>query len=270
MKRITKDKRHLSAFIVGTLLVLVLIILIVRALGQQRFPTQTQYAYEVVNVYSHDSEAFTEGLVFDGGYLCEGTGLYGESTLRRVELKTGRVVQQRALSDDLFGEGITVYKDEMVQLTWLEHRGLVYDKNTFKPLREFSYPTEGWGLTCNGTHLIMSDGTAYLYFLNPETFQIVKRVEVRYEGNPIMRLNELEYIKGEVYANVWYDRRIARIDPLSGEVKGWIDLSHLVDYAKLDPENVLNGIAYNTEDDVIYVTGKRWPQLFEIRLVPMN
>ena len=270
MKRIRQDKRHLSAFIIGTLLILLPTILIIRDLGQQRFPTQTQYAYEVVNVYPHDPKAFTEGLVFDRGYLYEGTGLYGESTLRRVELETGRVAQLRTLPDDLFGEGITVFKDELVQLTWLEHRSLVFDKSTFKPLREFSYPTEGWGLTNNGTHLIMGDGTAYLYFLNPETFQIVRRVEIRYDGNPIMRLNELEYIKGEVYANVWYDRRIVRIDPLSGEVKGWIDLSHLVDYAQLDPDNVLNGIAYNAEDDLIYVTGKRWPQLFEIRLIPMN
>ena len=269
VKRIRQDKRHLSAVILGILLILIPTILITRDFGQ-RFPTQTQYTYEVVNVYPHDPKAFTEGLVFDDGYLYEGTGLYAESTLRRVDLRTGSVVQQLTLPDDLFGEGITVFKDEIIQLTWLEHRCLVYDKSTFKMLREFSYPTEGWGLTCNSTHLIMSDGTAYLYFLNPETFQVVRRVEIRDDGNPVTRLNELEYIKGEVYANVWYDHRIARIDPLSGEVKGWIELSRLVDYAKLDPDNVLNGIAYNAQDDLIYVTGKSWPQLFEIRLIPTS
>ncbi len=270
MKRVDQDKRRLTASTAGVLLVLILTILILRDLGQQQLPKQTQFTYEVVEIYPHDPQAFTQGLVFDGGYLYESTGLYGKSTLRRVELSTGRVLQQRALPNGLFGEGITIFGDELIQLTWTEHRCLVYNKSTFEILREFSYPTEGWGMTHNGTHLIMSDGTAYLHFISPETFQIVRQVEVRSNGTPLMRINELEYIKGEVYANIWHDRRIARIDPLNGEVKGWIDLSSLVDYSKLDPENVLNGIAHDPENDYVYVTGKRWPQLFKICLIPID
>lgn len=226
MKDIKRNRRYLSAFMLGSTLIIISMILIIQQLGQ-RPPTKVQHSYEIVNVYSHDPDAFTEGLVFDDGVLYEGTGLYGQSTLRRVELKTGRVLQTYALSDDVFGEGVTIFGDEIIQLTWLQHRGFVYDRQTFEPLREFSYATEGWGLTNNGSCLIMSDGTANLYFLDPETYEVVGQVEVR-DGSPVTGLNELEYIKGEVYANVWHERLIARIDPKTGEVRGWVDLSNIV------------------------------------------
>lgn len=269
MRIITRNRRNLSALIIGAVLILATGILIIGRLREEKLPTLSQYSYEVVNVYPHDVEAFTEGLVYDVGYLYEGTGLYGQSTLRRVELKTGKVTQEDILPSDDFGEGVTIFKDKIVQLTWLQHKGFVYDKYTLQLLRQFSYSTEGWGLACNGTHLIMSDGTASLYFLDPQTFEVVRRVQVS-DVNPVTGLNELEYIKGEVYANIWHDRRIAIINPESGKVRGWIDLSHITDYDRLDPENVLNGIAYNAEDDLIYVTGKRWPQIFELRLIPLR
>jgi glutamine cyclotransferase len=268
MKNVKRNGRYLAAFMLGSMLIVVSTIIIIQQFGQRPQP-QVRYSYEIINVYPHDPEAFTEGLVFDDGVLYEGTGLYGRSTLRRVELKTGRVLQAYALPDDVFGEGVTIFGDEIIQLTWLQHRGFVRDKQTFELLKEFSYATEGWGLTNNGSHLIMSDGTANLYFLDPGTFEVVGQLEVRDE-QLVTGLNELEYIKGEVYANVWHERLIARIDPKTGEVRGWVDLSNIVDYGKLGPEDVLNGIAYNAEDDVIYVTGKRWTQLFEIRLIPMN
>jgi len=268
MKDIKRNRRYLSAFMFGSMLIIASTILIIQQFGK-RPPSQVQYSYEIVNVYPHDPEAFTEGLVFDDGVLYEGTGLYGQSTLRRVELKTGRVLQIYALPNDVFGEGVTIFGDEIIQLTWLQHRGFVYDRQTFEPLKEFSYATEGWGLTNNGSCLIMSDGTANLYFLDPETYEVVGQVEVR-DGSPVTGLNELEYIRGYVYANVWHERLIAKIDPKTGNVRGWIDLSKIIDYDKLDSESVLNGIAYNAKDDLIYVTGKRWPQLFEIRLTPME
>jgi glutamine cyclotransferase len=263
------NKQYLPALILATILLLTTAFLLTHHPEQETPPKSIQYTYQLVNVYPHDPNAFTEGLAYEDGALYESTGLYGQSTLRHTELKTGKMTQQYTLPNNLFGEGLTIYKNTLIQLTWLQHTALVYDKNTLNPLKEFNYPTEGWGLTSNGTHLIMSDGTANLYYLNPETFQPVKTLQV-HDENPITQLNELEYIKGEIYANIWHDRRIARIDPNTGQLKGWIDLSHIVDYNTLDPENVLNGIAYNPEDNTIYVTGKRWPQLFEIRLIPLQ
>ena len=228
------------------------------------------YTYEVVKVYPHDQNAFTEGLVIEKGVLYESTGLYGNSTLRRVDLETGNVLQSYALPDDFFGEGITVFGDRIIQLTWQNQKGFVYDKNSFDLLQEFSYPTEGWGITHNGSTLIMSDGTANLYFLDPETFQKVGQVEVRDGNASVTNLNELEYINGEVYANIWLTDKIAIIDPQTGQVKAWIDLTGIYNQANRDPNNVLNGIAYDAEGDRLFVTGKMWQQLFEIKLIALK
>lgn len=233
-------------------------------------PTNTmtpRYTYNVVNVYPHDENAFTQGLVFEDGFLYEGTGLYGNSSLRRVELETGKVLQVHALQDQFFGEGVAIVGDKIIQLMWESHRGFIYDKNTFDLLQEFSYPTEGWGITYDGSRLIMSDGTANLYFLDPETFQRVGQVKVR-DAAPVTGLNELEYVKGEVYANVWGEEEIAVINPQTGRVKAWIDLKGIRGSENRDPDNVLNGIAYDSKGDRLFVTGKRWPRLYEIRLIP--
>jgi len=232
-------------------------------------PTNTttpRYTYNVVNAYPHDENAFTQGLVFEDGFLYEGTGLYGNSSLRRVELETGKVLQVHALQDQFFGEGVTIVGDKIIQLTWESHRGFIYDKNTFDLLREFSYPTEGWGITYDGSRLIMSDGTANLYFLDPETLQRVGQVKVR-DAAPVTGLNELEYVNGEVYANIWGEEEIAVINPQTGRVKAWIDLKGIQGSENSDPDNVLNGIAYDSKGDRLFVTGKMWPQLYEIRLV---
>jgi glutamine cyclotransferase len=226
------------------------------------------YSYNVVNTYPHDRDAFTQGLVFEDGVLYEGTGLNGRSTLRRVELETGNVLQSHGLPDQFFGEGITVYGNKIIQLTYQAHVGFVYDKDSFELLREFNYSTQGWGITHDGERLIMSDGTSTLYFLDPETFEEVGRVEVYDKNDSVSRLNELEYVQGEIYANVWQTNRIARIDPQTGQVVGWIDLKWLLileDRSK--PVDVLNGIAYDEENERLFVTGKLWPDLFEIELI---
>ncbi|GBC77242.1 hypothetical protein HRbin08_00714 [bacterium HR08] len=225
------------------------------------------YGYEIVRVYPHDPEAFTQGLVYEGGYLYESTGLHGRSSLRKVELETGRVVKMHRLPPEFFGEGLTLWRDRLIQLTWHERTGFVYEKETFRLLRTFTYATEGWGLTHDDRHLIRSDGTATLYFLDPETFHEVRRLEVRDRGRPVRFLNELEYVRGEIYANVWQTECLARISPRTGRVLGWIDLTGLLspeDRAR--PVDVLNGIAYDAERDRLFVTGKLWPKLFEIRL----
>lgn len=227
------------------------------------------YSYTVLNAYSHDTSAFTQGLVYENGLLYEGTGLYGQSTLRCVQLDTGKVLRSISLPNDTFGEGITILGDRIIQLTWLGHKGFVYHKDSFQLLGEFSYTTEGWGLTNNGTHLIMSDGTANLYFLDPASFVVVGQVEVRDRGK-VTGLNELEYIKGEVYANIWKEDLIVKINPGTGRVTGWIDLHGILGSSESDPENVLNGIAYDPDKDIMYVTGKRWPKLFEIRLLEIK
>lgn len=229
----------------------------------------SEYRFEVVNVYPHDASAFTQGLVFEDGVLYEGTGLYGESTLRRVDLETGSVQQVYALPNEFFGEGIAVFGDRIIQLTWQSHKGFVYDKDSFVLLQEFDYPTEGWGITYDGRQLIMSDGTATLYFLDPETFEEVGQVEV-HDANtgPVARLNELEFVDGRIYANIWFDDRIVMIDPQNGQVTGWIDLQGLRDLENAGVENVLNGIAYDAEGDRLFATGKNWSHLYEIKLIP--
>ncbi len=226
------------------------------------------YTYKVVNTYPHDRSAFTEGLVFEDGVLYEGTGLRGYSNLRRVKLETGEILQICELPPQFFGEGVTVYGNKIIQLTWQSHIGFVYDKYSFKLLQEFNYPDEGWGIAHDGKHLIMSDGTATLHFLDPETFEEISQIEVSANNTPVTRINELEYIQGEIYANIWQTERIARIDPLTGQVIGWIDLKGI-----LSPEDdsetvdVLNGIAYDLKNSRLFVTGKFWPKLFEIELI---
>ncbi len=226
------------------------------------------YSYRVVRSYPHDRQAFTQGLVYEAGELYEDTGIRGQSSLRRVELETGTVRQQYELPRQYFGEGITLFGDRIIQLTWQSRIGFVYDRGSFQLIQQFSYPTEGWGITHDGSRLIMSDGTANLYFLEPKTFTEIDRLEVRDEHGPVIRLNELEYVRGDLYANVWQTDRIARIDLLTGRVVAWIDLKGLLSVAdRLQRVDVLNGIAYDADHDRLFVTGKWWPKLFEIQLV---
>ncbi len=226
------------------------------------------YGYKIINAYPHDPNAFTQGLIYLDGIFYEGTGLKGRSSLRQVDVETGEVLQLRPLPAEFFGEGITVFGDRLIQLTWKARRGFEYNKDTFEPIREFSYPTEGWGITHDGDQLIMSDGSDTLYFWDPATLAEIGRVQVFDAAGPVVRLNELEYINGEVFANVWKTNRIARINPATGQVTGWIDLSGLLTAAdRTEPVDVLNGIAYDAATDRLFVTGKLWPKLFEIELV---
>ena len=225
------------------------------------------YGYKIINVYHHDKTAFTEGLVYDGKTLYESTGLYDNSTLRQVDLTTGRILKLYRLPDEFFGEGLTLWADQLIQLTWQSRIGFVYNKKSFNQTRSFSYPREGWGITSDGQRLIMSDGSDTLYFLNPDTFEDTGSIRVMENGNPVNQLNELEYIKGKVYANVYLTSRIAIISPTTGEVTGWIDLQGLVARENgLGDVDVLNGIAYEADSDLLIVTGKFWPELFEIKI----
>ncbi len=227
------------------------------------------YTYKTVNTYPHDSEAFTQGLFFEGGVLYESTGRFGHSSLRRTELETGEILQQHRLPSRFFGEGTAVCGDRIIQLTWRSNVGFVYDRDSFDLLRTFRYPGEGWGITYNGDQLIMSDGTSALHFMDPENFRRTGHIRV-YDGDaPVTRLNELEYIAGEIYANVWETDRIARIDPRTGRVTGWIELEGLLSLEdRMRGADVLNGIAYDRNKDRLFVTGKLWPKLFEIKLIP--
>jgi glutamine cyclotransferase len=228
-----------------------------------------EYGYRIVHAYPHDPGAFTEGLFYLDGFLYESTGLEGRSSIRKEKLETGEVVQSRPIPPQYFGEGIVAWKDRLIELTWRSHVGFVYDLKTFAPLSEFQYPGEGWALTRDAHRLIMSDGTADLRFLDPDTLKETGRVRVTDEGRPVDQLNELEYVKGEVFANIWQTDRIARIDPATGKVVGWIDLTGLLGDADrgVAPVDVLNGIAYDAKSDRLFVTGKLWPKLYEIKLV---
>jgi glutamine cyclotransferase len=233
-------------------------------------PTPRAFTYQVIHEYPHDPDAFTQGLVFDDGCLYEGTGLWGESSLRRVDLETGEVLQIHELEGEYFGEGIAVFaEDRIAQITWKAETGFVYDKESFDLLEQFEYETEGWGLTYDGETLIMSDGTATLHFLDPETFEEVSTVVVQDPDGPVTLLNELEYVNGKIYANVWYSDRVAIIDPGTGWVTGWINLQGLLSPEEAEDANVLNGIAYDAAGDRLFVTGKWWPKLFEIQVVPL-
>lgn len=239
------------------------------AIGEISDPAMAEvnsYTYKIINTYPHDKNAFTQGLIYRDGYLYEGTGLRGHSSLRQIELNTGKVKKIHHLPDRYFGEGITIYNEKIYQLTWESEVCFVYNLN-FKLLDQFNYQREGWGLTNNDDHLIMSDGTDKLYFINPDDFTIEKSLQVTMDNKPVKNINELEYIKGMIYANIWRENIIIKIDPMTGEVDGIIDLEGIIDPANYDYElNVLNGIAYDRENDRLFVTGKLWPIIFEIEL----
>ncbi len=223
--------------------------------------------YRVVHVFPHDPEAFTQGLVYLDGVLYEGTGLNGRSSIRKVRLENGEVLQIQKIDPQYFGEGIAIVGDALFELTWQAEVGFVYDRTSFERTGTFTYKGEGWGLTQDGRRLIMSDGSAYLRFIDPGTRKEISRLQVRDGGRPVERLNELEYVRGEVLANVWQTDRIARISPKTGQVLGWIDLSGLLSPREAQSVDVLNGIAYDARQDRLFVTGKLWPKLFEIKVV---
>lgn len=250
-------------------LLLILVILLGWSSGYALPAGVPVYSYKLINTYPHDRTAYTQGLAFKDGFIYEGTGLYGRSSLRKVNLKTGKVLQRHAKPSRYFGEGITVLNNKIFQVTWQSRVAFVYDRNSFRILNTFAYDGQGWGITYDGRSLIMSDGTATLRFLDPQTFRVINRIEVTDSNQPVTGLNELEYVRGEIYANVWNTDRIARIAPDTGRVVGWIDLHGLLGAEHRDqPVDVLNGIAYDPEQDRLFVTGKLWPKLFEIKLVP--
>jgi len=227
-----------------------------------------EYTYQIVHTFPHDPMAFTQGLLYLDGVLYEGTGLEEQSSIRKVKLETGEVLQKRDVPGQYFGEGIIVWKDRLLELTWKAEKGFIYDLASFNPKGEFPYHGEGWGLTTDGKRIIMSDGTADLRFWDPETLKETGRITVTEDGRPVPELNELEWVKGEIYANVWQTDRIARIDPTTGKVVGWIDCRGLLTPGdRTDLTDVLNGIAYDAKGDRLFVTGKRWPKLFEIKLL---
>lgn len=229
------------------------------------------YTYSVVNVFPHAGDAYTQGLVYEDGFLYEGTGLHGRSSLRKVELETGKVLQRYDLPTAFFGEGITIRGDSIYQLTWTSLKGFIYRKADFDSIGEFGYTYFGWGLTHDRDNLILSDGTDTLYFLDPHTFQETGRVTVYDDDGPVVDLNELEYIDGKVFANVYRTDDIVIIDPTTGRVTGRIDLTGLYSSGLyFQPPSVLNGIAYDSEGDRLFVTGKNWLKLFEIELVPVD
>jgi glutaminyl-peptide cyclotransferase len=223
-----------------------------------------------VHVYPHDTSAYTEGLFYKDGFLYESTGEKGASSVRKVQLETGKVLQRHDLPTQYFGEGIIDWKGELIQLTWQSETGFVYGLDDFKLRRTFGYPGEGWGLTRDSTRIYMSDGSSVLRILDPDTLAATGSIMVTADGVPVTNLNELEWVDGEIYANVWLTNRIARIDPATGHVVGWIDLAGLFDVSTLPvPMNdVLNGIAWDAQGKRLFVTGKHWPKLFEIKLVP--
>lgn len=247
---------------------LVLLLCAVTASTVAKAPPAQADAYEIVHIYPHDSRAFTQGLIYVDGHLYESTGLNGRSSLRMVDLSTGRVLQKYDVPREYFGEGLTDWGSTLIQLTWKAHKGFVYDRFTFSLLRTFPYEGEGWGLTHDKSQLIMSDGTSYLRFLEPKSFRETARIQVTDSDHPVENLNELEYVHGEIYANIWQTDKIVRISPRTGKVLGWIDLGGIIDKRELEGSDaVLNGIAYDSNGDRLFVTGKLWPKLFEIKVV---
>jgi glutaminyl-peptide cyclotransferase len=225
-----------------------------------------KYGYQIVNIYPHDSNAFTQGLIIHDGKLLESTGQEGTSSLRHVELETGKILKKVDVPIPYFAEGLTVLNGKVYQLTWQHELGFIYDLQTLEKVGQFNYQGEGWGLTTDGQSLILSDGTSRLRFIDPSSFRVTRTINVT-DKTPVNELNELEFIKGEIYANIWHDQRIAVIDPQTGRVKAWIDLTGLIPENELpDPEAVLNGIAYDQANDKLFVTGKLWPRLFEIKV----
>jgi glutamine cyclotransferase len=225
-----------------------------------------QYTYEVVHTYPHDRGAFTQGLLYLDGVLYESTGLNGESSLRKVDLETGKVLKQISIPAQYFAEGLAFKDDKLFQLTWQNHECFVYDLATFEQKKDFTYPTEGWGLTTDDSQLIMSDGSAQIYFLDPNTFEVKRTINVHTGAQLVPQLNELEFIKGEIFANIWTTPYIVRINPADGQVVGVIDLTGILPTEDRQGTDVLNGIAYDEAGGRLFVTGKHWPKLFEIRL----
>jgi glutaminyl-peptide cyclotransferase len=263
-----------KGFVISMLLLILTSLhpLFAQTASKPRAPRAPEYTFKVVHAFPHDSAAFTQGLAYRDGFLFEGTGLKGASSLRKVRLQTGEVVKRLALAPDLFGEGITLYKDEIIQLTWLSQIGFVYDANDFRLLRRFSYKGEGWGLATNGApnsnELFLSDGTSEIRVLDALTLNEKRRFTVRDGEKAIDQLNELEYVEGEIFANVWQSDRIARISPKTGKVLGWVDLTGLLNpMYRRDGGAVLNGIAYDAANKRLFVTGKLWPSVFEIRII---
>ena len=229
------------------------------------------YKYKVINRYAHDPAAFTQGLLVDQGRLYESTGLLGQSSLREVDLASGRITRMVKLPQRVFGEGLVLWKDKLIQLTWRSGTAFVFDKKTFQFIKQHKYTTEGWGITHDNTYLIMSDGSSQLYFRDPDTFEVKRKLEVTDQGKAIDKLNELEYINGAIYANIWQSERIAIISPATGKVSAWLDLTGIdrsMNRKSRPQDNVLNGIAYDKENHRLFVTGKRWPVMYEIEVVP--
>jgi glutamine cyclotransferase len=252
--------------------VFILILTVTIVHGDNRNPAEKSatpiFTYFIVNKIPHDYQAFTQGLVFDNGYLYEGTGRHGQSSLRKVDPGSGAIIKIHPLDDEFFGEGITIFNNKIYQLTWQSYTGFVYDKDSFLFMEEFFYNTEGWGITHNNRHLIISDGTDKLYFLHPTTFEVLKQINVTDESGPVKNINELEYINGEIYANILSSYKIARINPENGKINSWIDLTGILSGERIDYAiDVLNGIAYDHSDKRLFVTGKYWPKIFEIRLI---
>lgn len=226
--------------------------------------------YKITSTYPHSPGSFTQGFVFEGGFLYEGTGQFGSSSLRKIKLETGEILKEVRLPRDIFGEGITIYKDRIIQLTWFSQIGFVYDKKSFRHLDTFRYPLliEGWGITTDGKHLIISDGSNRLYFLDPESFEVKSRLDVHNHLGPVLKINELEYVGGAIYANVWQSHKIIKINVDSGKVMGVIDLGKIVPkQLRGHTDYVLNGIAYDSERKKFFVTGKMWPFVFELELL---
>lgn len=272
----TRRQRRVVLFVIGALVLAPLLVVITRWPFGGASPAHVpagDCGFEIVNTYPHDPTAFTQGLVWHEGYLYETTGQYGQSRLRRVQLETGKVEQEHRLGDEFFGEGMTLLGDRIYQVTYRSNTGFVYDAKTFKELKRFRYNGEGWGLTHDGKRLIMTNGTSRVSFLDPETLEVTGSVIAKYKDpvtgkeQPVHSLNELEYIDGEIFANVWTKEWIARIDPATGTVRGWIDLSSLRSLGGVVGGEVLNGIAYDAAGKRLFVTGKNWPKLFEIKLV---
>jgi glutaminyl-peptide cyclotransferase len=263
------NRRHIIRLGIGVaLLVSVLTAALHSAATQLTSQATPVYSYQVVHTYPHDPTAFTQGLIYLDGDLYESTGLNGRSSIRRVKLETGKVLQQQAVSSDYFAEGLVNWGSDLLQLTWQTHVGFVYDRKSFSLKRKFSYPGEGWGLTKDPGRIILSDGSATLRFLDPQTLMQTGSLNVTDRGRPVLELNELEYISGEIWANVWQTDRIARISPFTGNVAGWIDLKGLLTADERSSADVLNGIAYDSGMNRIFVTGKLWPKLFEIKVGP--
>jgi glutamine cyclotransferase len=225
--------------------------------------------YRVIHAYPHDPHAFTQGLIYLDGHLYESTGLNGQSTLRMDDLETGRILQRQEVPSQYFAEGLTNWAGTLVQLTWETHIAFVYDPFSFRVIKTLNYVGEGWGLTQDGKNLIQSDGSSTLRFLDPKSLHITRTITVKDHGAPVTQINELEYIHGQIYANIWHTDKIARISPASGKVLDWIDLTGLLPAdERSSPEAVLNGIAYDATHNRLFVTGKLWPTLFEIKIIP--